>query len=83
MQPTLWYINMQYEQYPVQVEFTRQFTSGSFEGLTHTDRMGFITLADAKAWAYTVSSSVRTNYKIVKMVNLKSGEDINFEMEAQ
>jgi hypothetical protein len=72
-----------YEQYPVQVEFTRLFTSGNLQGLTHTDRMGFITMADAKAWAWSVSSSVRTNYTITKLVNHKTGEDINFELEAR
>jgi trehalose-6-phosphate synthase len=67
-----------YEKYPCQVEIVRKFTSGLLEGLTHTDRMGFMTQKDAKAWASAVSNSTHTNYTVVSLTDIKTGENLNF-----
>ena len=67
-----------YENYPCQVEIVRKFTSGTLEGLTHTDRMGFMTEKDAKTWANAVSNSTRTNYIVLKLTNIKTNEILDF-----
>ena len=67
-----------YENYPVQVEIVRKFTSGTLDGITHTDRMGFMTQKDAKTWACAVSNSPRTDYTVVSLTDIKTGENIDF-----
>lgn len=67
-----------YENYPCQVEIVRKFTSGTLMGLTHTDRMGFMTRNDAKAWAAEVSNSTHTNYTVVSLTDIKTGENLDF-----
>lgn len=68
-----------YENYPVQVETVRKFTSGISKGLTHTDFIGFLTKQDARAWAASTSDSPYTNYIILSMTDIKTGEKINFQ----
>ena len=67
-----------YENYPVQVEIVRKFTSGTLEGITHTDRMGFMTYNDAKVWAWAVSNSTRTNYTIISLTDIKTNKELDF-----
>ena len=67
-----------YENYPVQVEIVRKFTSGVREGITHTDRMGFMTIEDATIWAGAVSNSPRTDYTIVSLTDIKTGQNLDF-----
>ena len=67
-----------YENYACQVEIVRKFTSGTPEGITHTDRMGFMTQKDAKAWSNAVSNSPRTEYTVVSLTDLKTGETLDF-----
>ena len=67
-----------YENYACQVEIVRKFTSGTLEGTTHTDRMGFMTQKDAKTWANAVTNSPRTDYTVVSLTDIKTGEKLDF-----
>lgn len=69
---------MTYENYPVQVEVVRKFTSGTLQGLTHTDSMGFMTIEDATTWARAVSNSTHTNYTIINLADIKTGKNLDF-----
>lgn len=65
---------LSYDHYPCQVEFERYFVQGNLEGMAQKEKMGFMTWHDACAWAGCVTRSHRTNYVILEMRNLKTGE---------
>jgi len=62
-----------YEYYPTRVEFTKYFLSGTLEGMTVTERMGFITWDDACKWAGGVTMSVKCDYVVLEMRDLQTG----------
>jgi hypothetical protein len=47
------------------LRFTRLFTSGHLEGLTHDDVMGFCSAADCDEWVATINASKKLSYRIV------------------
>ena len=65
-------------QYPTQVEFDKYGLSGVINGMTITEKMGFMSWEDACEWAGKVTMSTDTNYVILEMRNLKTGEVENF-----
>jgi len=51
--------------------FTREFTSGSFVGMTHDDQIGFCSLFDAEEWVSSVNranKAGKVNYRVTKWV---------------
>jgi hypothetical protein len=40
--------------------------------------MGFMTYNDAKAWAWAVSNSTRTNYTIISLTDIKTNKELDF-----
>lgn len=63
------------DKYPCRVEFVRYFVEGNLKGITHTDRMGFMSWPDACAWAAEVTESCFVDYVIVSMVDLDTGAE--------
>lgn len=63
-----------YKRYPAQVTVIKQFTSGNLEGMGIGEHMGFMTVKDAVTWAESVSKSPRTNYKIITVKDINTGE---------
>lgn len=66
------------DRYPCRVEFDRYFVEGNLQGITHTDRMGFMSWDDACRWAAEVTESCFVDYVIVSMTNLETGEQVGF-----
>lgn len=64
--------------YPCQVEFDKYLLSGILEGITVTEKMGFMSWDDACDWAGTVTMSLKTNFVILEMRNLLTGQKENF-----
>jgi hypothetical protein len=64
--------------YPCNVEFDRYFVSGNLEGLTYSDKMGFMSWNDACKWAGKVTQSHSVDYVIRTMKNLETGEIAQF-----
>jgi len=71
-------VNTPVSAYPCQVEFDRYFLSGTLEGLTHTDKMGFMSWDDACTWAGLVTQNVNVDYVVLEMRDLKTGNKENF-----
>jgi hypothetical protein len=63
-----------YKRYPAQVTVIKQFTSGHLEGMGIGEHMGFMTVKDAVTWAESVSKSPRTNYKVITVKDINTGE---------
>ena len=63
-----------YDHYPCQVEVERYFVQGATEGKVIKEKIGFMTWSDARAWAGAVTESSRTDYVILEMRNIKTGE---------
>lgn len=59
--------------YPVQVEFDKYVLSGIAEGLTITERMGFVNWDDACRWAASVTETPRVPFVILEMRDLNTG----------
>ena len=64
--------------YPCNVEFDSYFLKGNLEGLTVTQKMGFMNWDDACSWAATVTESVSVDYVVLEMRDLKTGNKENF-----
>jgi len=64
--------------YPCNVKFERYFVSGNLEGLTNSDKMGFMSWNDACKWAGKVTQSPSVDYVIRTMKNLETGEIAQF-----
>jgi hypothetical protein len=61
--------------YPCKVTFEKYFVSGgTLEGLTITEKMGFMDWDDACDWAGKVTKSSKVPYVILEMTNLETGE---------
>lgn len=43
--------------YPVTLNFTRHFTSGTLVGIDHNDTLGFVSVDAARRWVRCVSAS--------------------------
>jgi len=69
---------MNNQHFPCQVEFDRYFIGGNLEGLRHTDKMGFMSWDDACRWAGSVTMDPKTDYVVLEMRNLITGEKENF-----
>jgi hypothetical protein len=49
---------MNIQAYPVRVDFTRKFTSGTLNGLTNKDSLGFPSQDAAQGWINTMKNEV-------------------------
>lgn len=67
-------MTISYKRYPCQVTIKRQFTDGHLKGMGFGDHMGFMSQKDAITWASSVSNSPRTNYTVIEMKDIKTGE---------
>lgn len=56
------------------VEFVKYGLSGIIEGLKINEKMSFVSWDAACKWAGEVTTSLNTNYVILEMVNLETGE---------
>ena len=65
---------MHTDNYPVTVAMTKYHLKGILEGIKTKERMGFMSWADACAWAGEVTMSVRVPYVILEMTNEKTGQ---------
>lgn len=55
--------------YPFTLAFTREFTRGNLEGLTHEDNVGFCRAADADEWVASVNAANacgKIDYRVIK-----------------
>ena len=59
--------------YPCRVEFTKYFLSGTLEGMTITERMGFVSWDDACKWAGGATMNVACPYVVLEMTDLQTG----------
>jgi len=64
--------------YPCNVEFQKYFLSGTLEGLTITEKMGFVSWEDACDWASKVTMSSKVPYVILEMTDMITGEKERF-----
>jgi len=63
---------MTYDLYPCQTEITKYHLKGNLEGMTTTEKMGFMNWEDACAWAGSVTTSPRVPYVVSKLRDLKT-----------
>jgi len=64
--------------YPCQTEIEKYHLKGTFEGMTTTEEMGFMTWQDACVWAASVTESTRVPYVVTRLVDLNTKEVEHF-----
>jgi len=64
--------------YPCKVKFEKYFVSGLLEGMTITERMGFVSWDDACDWAGRATMNPDCEFIITEMTNMKTGEKERF-----
>ena len=64
--------------YPCKVKFQKYFLSGLLEGLTITERMGFVSWDDACRWAGEVTLNPSCNFVVLEMTDMATGETERF-----
>jgi hypothetical protein len=47
------------------LKFTRLFKSGTLKGLTHEDKINFVTWEDADLWVRAINANAGVNYDVV------------------
>jgi len=67
-------VNTPVSAYPCQVEIAKYFLSGTFEGTTVTEKMGFMRWDDAVLWAAMVTQNVGVDYVVSTVRDLTTGE---------
>ena len=60
--------------YPCQVEFEKYFLKGFLEGMTITEKMGFLSWGDACNWAGKCTMNLSCDFVILEMRNLATAE---------
>lgn len=63
--------------YPFTLRFTREFTSGTLQGLTHADQVGFCTRADCDEWVSVVNqknAAGKVDYRVISWSVIEGGK---------
>ena len=71
------------KKYPINVFITKKWEHGIYRGYTSTEKMGFITERDARAWAESVSQSSKVDYSVTKMVDCENNRIIFYNDSVQ